>query len=50
MLGTNISRLPTLKNDLSDHTFIKDDIFEVNANFPPRDTPIGIVTQYCEHP
>ena len=48
MLGTNTSTLPTLKVDLSDHTIIKDDIFEVNVNFPPRGTPIGIVTQYCE--
>ena len=46
MLGTNISTLPTLKIDLSDYTFIKDDIFEVNFNFPPRFTPIVIVTQY----
>ena len=27
MLGTNTSTLPTLKNNLSDHPFIKDDIF-----------------------
>ena len=27
MIGTNISILPTLKLDLSDHTFIKYDIF-----------------------
>ena len=46
MLGTNISTLPTLKDDLSDYPFIKDDIFEVNFNFPPRFTPIVIVTQY----
>ena len=45
MLGTNISTLPTLKTDILDHLFIKDDIFEVNVNFPPRGTPIGIVTQ-----
>ena len=42
MLGTNISTLQTLKIDLSDHPFIKDNIFEVNVNFPPRGTPIGI--------
>ena len=45
MLGTNISALPTLKIDLSDHSFIKYDIFEVNVNFTPRGTPIGIVSQ-----
>ena len=49
MLGTNISTLPTLKNDLSDHPFIKDDIFEINANFQPRGTPVDIVAQYFEH-
>ena len=27
MIGTNISTLPTLKIDLSDHPFINDDIF-----------------------
>ena len=27
MLGTNISTLPTLKSDFSDHPFIKDDTF-----------------------
>ena len=46
MLGKNIYTLPTFKTDLSDHPFIKDDIFETNVNFPPRGTPIGIVTQY----
>ena len=45
MLGTNISILPTLKIDLSNHPFIKDDIFEDNDNFPPRGTPIVITTQ-----
>ena len=30
MTSANISTLPTLKIDLSDHLFIKDDIFEVN--------------------
>ena len=49
MLGRNISTLPTLKIDLSDHPFIQDDIFEGNYNFPPREIPIGIVTQYCEN-
>ena len=45
MLGKNTSTLPTLKVELSDHTFIKDDIFEVNINFPPGITPICIVAQ-----
>ena len=45
MTGTNIYILPTLKIDLSYHPFIKDDIFEVNVNLPPR----GIVAQYCEN-
>ena len=45
MLGTNTSTLPTIKTDLPDHPFIKDDTFEVNVNFTPRGTPIGIVTQ-----
>ena len=49
MLGKNISTLPTLKSELSDHTYIKYYIFIVNFNFPPRCTPICIVTQYCEH-
>ena len=49
MLGKNISTLPKLKFDLSDHPFIKDDIFEGIVNFPPRGTPIGFITQYCEH-
>ena len=49
MLVTNTSTPPILKIDLSYHPFIKDDIFEVNINFPPRFTTIGIVTQYCEH-
>ena len=38
-----------IKIDLSDHTFIKDDIFEANIHFPPRGTYIGIVTKYCEY-
>ena len=45
----NTSTLPTLKIDLSDHLFIKYDIFEVDVNLPPRLTSIGIVTQYCKH-
>ena len=49
MLGTNIYTLPTLKIDLSDHPFIVDDTFEGTTNFPPRVTPIGITTQYCEY-
>ena len=49
MLGTNPYTLTTLKIDLSNHLFIKDDIFEANVNLPPRGTPIGIVSQYCEH-
>ena len=49
MLGTNTSTLPKLKLYLSDHPFIKDYIFEVNFNFPPRGTPIGTIKQYCKH-
>ena len=49
MLGTNISILLTLRIDLSDHPYIKYDIFEGNVNFLPRGTPVGINTQYCEH-
>ena len=49
MSGTNIITLITLIVYLSDHPFIKYDIFEVNVNFPPRVTPIGIVKKYCEH-
>ena len=49
IFGTNTSTLPKIKIYLSDHPFIKDDIFEVNVNFLQRGTPIGIVTQYCEH-
>ena len=45
VLGTNNSTLPTLKIDLSYHPFIKYDIFEVDVNYTPRGTPIGIVTQ-----
>ena len=32
-----------IKIYLSDHTFIKDDIFEVRVNFPPEGTPICIL-------
>ena len=49
MLGTNITTLPTLKIDLSDHPFVKYDIFEGNVNFTPRGNPVGINSQYCEH-
>ena len=49
MFGTNTFTITTLKIDLSHHLFIRDDIFEVNVNFSPRSTPIGIVTQYCEN-
>ena len=49
MLGTNNATFPTLKIDLSDHTFTKDDIFEAGVNFPSRGTPIDILAQYCEH-
>ena len=49
MLGTNFFTLPSLKIDLLDHLFIKYDIFVDNVNLPPRGTPIGIVTQFCEH-
>ena len=49
MPGTNIPALPTLKFDLSYHPSIKDNIFEVNIDFPPRGTTIGITTQHCEH-
>ena len=48
-LVKNNSALTTLKIDLSDHPFIKYDIFEVNINLQPRVTPIGIVAQYYEH-
>ena len=49
MLGTNISTIPTLKIDPSDHPLIKDYIFESNVNFPPGGNTIEISTQYCEH-
>ena len=43
--GTIFFTLPTIKIDLSDHPFIKYDIFEVNVIFPPRGTPFGIFSQ-----
>ena len=49
MTGTNISTLPTLKIDISDHPSTKYYIFEVIVYLPPRGTPIGIISQYCEH-
>ena len=49
MLGTNTSTLATLKIDLSDHPFIKYDIFVGIVTFRPLVTPIGITTQYYEH-
>ena len=49
MTGKNISTHPTLKIEPSDYPFIKYDIFEVNVNFPPIVTHIGIVLQYCKH-
>ena len=45
----NTSTLTTVKHFLSDHMFIKDDIFDVKVIFPLRGNPIGIVSQYCEH-
>ena len=47
--GTNLSILPTFRIYLSCHPLIKDNIFEVAITYPPRGTPIGIVSQYCEH-
>ena len=49
MLVTNNSTLTTFKIDLSDHPFMKYDIFEANVNFLLVGTDIGIVAQYCEH-
>ena len=48
MNGTNISTLTTLKIDISDHPFTKDNIFEVTVTFTTRGTNIGIVFQYYE--
>ena len=47
--GTNIDAPPMLQIDLSDHPFIKDDIFEAIAIFSLRGTPIGIIFQHCDH-
>ena len=49
MSGTNVSTLTKLKNYISDHPFIKYDIFEVTVKFPPRGTPIIILAQYFEN-
>ena len=49
MTSTNVSTLPTLKIDLTDHPYIKDDVFEVTINFPQRINIIEMVAQYCEH-
>ena len=49
IIGKNISTPPTLKIDLSDHPFIKDNIFSFDVSFSSRGIPIGIVAQYCEH-
>ena len=49
MLGKNTSTLPTLKIDLSDHPFIKYDIFEGVVTFTQIDIPIIITTQYFKH-
>ena len=49
MTSKTFSTLPALKFDLSDHPFIKYDIFQVAVNFPPRGIPVGIVAQYGEH-
>ena len=40
MPSKNTSTLKTSKINLSDHPFIKDDIFKANVNFPPGDNPI----------
>ena len=42
MLGTNISTLPKFRIYLSDHPFIKDDIFEVDINFLPRGLQLAL--------
>ena len=49
MIDLNISALPTLKIDLLDHIFIKDEIFEAIVHFTPRVTPIGIIVHHCDH-
>ena len=45
---TNIYSLPTINVDISNHPFIKDDLFKATVNFPPGVTPIDIFSQYCE--
>ena len=40
MLEKNTSNLPTLKNYLSYHTFIRDDIFEGNVNYHQKELPL----------
>ena len=53
--GSNIlkiidtSSLLTIKMYLSDHLFVKYDIFEATVKFPPRGTPIVIITYYCDN-
>ena len=42
MLRKNTSTITTLKIDLSDHPFIKDDIFEVNVNFHQEEPPLEL--------
>ena len=49
MTSTKNGTLPKLKMDLSDHTIIKDYIFEVAVYLPQRVNPIGIIEQYFEH-
>ena len=40
---------PTIKIDLSDHPFIKEDICEAKVKFSQRGNRIGIINYYCEH-
>ena len=49
MNGTKKIILPTLKIDLYYQPLIIEDVFEAAINFPPQSTPVGIVSQYCEH-
>ena len=42
---TNVYSLTTLNNDLSDHPFIEDNIFDAAVNIPPWVNPIVIVAQ-----
>ena len=46
MTGKNNSTPTTLKTDHTYRIFIKDDIYEVNVNSPPKVTRIGIFSQY----